>query len=164
MVKTDHATSFHAIAATVPTVAATAASSMVAPLSKRANGRTVSANGHAPARPTRQNHGGAIPIAKATGNATAAAKARPMPHVRPRCAATAPPMRSSDAITVIQRSYAMLRSSVMTATACATRRERRTRCDSTTRLIVGVAAPRASHESDQARRDELDRDVRHSGR
>ena len=45
----------------------------MAPLSKRANDRDVSANGSAPMTPTRQNHGGAMPIAHATGKAAAEA-------------------------------------------------------------------------------------------
>lgn len=114
--KTVHAISFHAIATAAPAALVMTARSTVAPLSKRAKGRTVSANGSAPARPTRQNHAGAIPIANATGNETAAANASPIPHVRPRCAATAPAMRNRDASTVIQRSYAMLLISVATLT------------------------------------------------
>ena len=115
----------------VPVAAAIPASSAVAPLSKRAKGRSVNANGNAATRPTRQNHAGAIPIANATGNQTAVANVSPMPHALPRRAAIAPPMSSSDARTVIQRSNAMLLKSVRTLTTCTARRERRTRRGST---------------------------------
>ena len=102
--KSDQATFFHAIATKAPLTAAIPAKSAVAPRSKRASARHVFMNGMTASTPTIANHIGAIPIAQAEVNQTPAASASPTPHVRPRIAALAATMSSTETSTVIQRS------------------------------------------------------------